>query len=231
MTQIIQAWPATETVRPRVLILAADLLTRAGLASILTALPDLDVVGQAPLDQGLEAAIQAFRPDVLLCDFTYANEHSLAHLEAFLDAGGDVAGATPPVLALLADVDQAAFAWQSGIRAMLLRNALPATLAAALRATAAGLVVQDPRLGAPTQLRRETDVAPASTIGDETLTPREQEVLQLIAQGLANKTIARTLQISEHTVKFHVNAILAKLGAQSRTDAVVRASRAGLVLL
>jgi DNA-binding NarL/FixJ family response regulator len=57
------------------------------------------------------------------------------------------------------------------------------------------------------------------------------EVLQLLAEGLPNKAIARRLDISDHTVKFHVNAILSKLGAQSRTDAVVRATRLGLILL
>jgi DNA-binding NarL/FixJ family response regulator len=65
----------------------------------------------------------------------------------------------------------------------------------------------------------------------EHLTAREREVLQLVAQGMPNKSIARELAISEHTVKFHVNAILSKFGAQSRTEAVVLASRAGLVLL
>jgi len=65
----------------------------------------------------------------------------------------------------------------------------------------------------------------------DTLTPRESEVLHLIAEGLPNKQIAQKLSISEHTVKFHVNAILTKLGAQSRTEAVVRATRAGLIAL
>ena len=68
-------------------------------------------------------------------------------------------------------------------------------------------------------------------VGYDLLTAREREVLQLLTQGLANKTIAAQLSISEHTVKFHVNAIMTKLGAQSRTDAVVRATRLGLVIL
>jgi DNA-binding NarL/FixJ family response regulator len=66
--------------------------------------------------------------------------------------------------------------------------------------------------------------------GGEILTARENEVLQLLAEGLANKAIARRLGIRETTVKFHVNSILAKLGAQSRTEAVARAARQGLVL-
>ena len=65
----------------------------------------------------------------------------------------------------------------------------------------------------------------------EDLTPRETEVLQLLADGLTNKAIAQRLGISDHTVKFHVNAILGKLGAQSRTEAVVRATQHGLLLL
>jgi DNA-binding NarL/FixJ family response regulator len=63
------------------------------------------------------------------------------------------------------------------------------------------------------------------------LSPRETEVLSLIAEGLANKAVAGRLDISEHTVKFHVNAILGKLGAQSRTEAVTRATRMGLISL
>jgi DNA-binding NarL/FixJ family response regulator len=66
---------------------------------------------------------------------------------------------------------------------------------------------------------------------DQVLTSREQEVLKLLAEGLPNKGIADRLRISDHTVKFHVNAIMSKLGAQSRTDAVVRATRQGLLLL
>jgi two-component system nitrate/nitrite response regulator NarL len=65
----------------------------------------------------------------------------------------------------------------------------------------------------------------------EPLTPRELEVLRLVAEGLPNKTIAARLDISEHTVKFHVNTILGKLGVASRTEAVVRATRLGLILL
>jgi DNA-binding NarL/FixJ family response regulator len=65
----------------------------------------------------------------------------------------------------------------------------------------------------------------------EPLSPRELDVLRGLAEGLANKQLARSLGISEHTVKFHINAILGKLRAQSRTEAVVRATRAGLILL
>ena len=72
---------------------------------------------------------------------------------------------------------------------------------------------------------------PATDALIEPLTPREIEVLHLLAEGMTNRAIAQRLEISEHTVKFHVNAILGKLGAQSRTDAVVRATRLGVILL
>jgi DNA-binding NarL/FixJ family response regulator len=72
---------------------------------------------------------------------------------------------------------------------------------------------------------------PAAATLVEPLTAREDQVLQLLAEGLTNRAIARRLGISEHTVKFHVNAILGKLAAQSRADAVMRATRLGLILL
>ena len=77
-------------------------------------------------------------------------------------------------------------------------------------------------------LRPRQTVTPALV---EPLTPREMEVLQLLAQGLANKAIAERLGISDHTAKFHVNAILGKLDAESRTEAIVQAVRLGLVIL
>jgi DNA-binding NarL/FixJ family response regulator len=98
---------------------------------------------------------------------------------------------------------------------------------AALQAAAQGLAVLDPAFASEVLPARERmGEAPI-----EELTPRELEVLQLLAEGLSNRAVARQLDISEHTVKFHVNAILGKLGAQSRTEAVVRATRLGMILL
>ncbi|MEI2609756.1 MAG: response regulator transcription factor [Candidatus Promineifilaceae bacterium] len=94
-------------------------------------------------------------------------------------------------------------------------------------AAAAHLILIDPTLASPLLPHPGND----DTLLIENLTSREQQVLQLLAEGLPNKNIARQLAISEHTVKFHVNAIMTKLGAQSRTEAVVRATRAGLIML
>ncbi len=98
---------------------------------------------------------------------------------------------------------------------------------AALKAVVAGLTVMAPELS-PQRAKSEYR-APLPVV--EQLTPREMEVLQLLAQGLPNKRIADRLNVSDHTVKFHVNAILGKLGVQSRTEAVILATRLGLVML
>lgn len=126
------------------------------------------------------------------------------------------------VVALVPDEDGAARALSLGARGALLRHATSKKLAAALVAGARGLVVLDE--GLPF-VKRDKPIA------SDTLTPRELEVLQLLALGLANKEIAARLLVSEHTAKFHVNAILSKLNAASRTEAVVRAAKAGLIVL
>ena len=208
----------------RILIVAADALTRAGLAAILATQPGLQAVGQLQPTDDLDDALAIFQPDVLLWDIGYAAEESLEALADFTQQ--ESSAPSVPVLALVADSTLAPAAWQAGVRALIPRSAPAATLAAALHAAGANLVVLDTRAAS-------SILVPATTIPDvfEPLTSREREVLQLMAQGMPNKSIARQLAISEHTVKFHVNAILSKFGAQSRTEAVVLASRAGLILL
>lgn len=131
------------------------------------------------------------------------------------------------MVVLAVDEDLAAQALAIGARGALPREAGGARLAAALRAAAQGLVTLDESF-AGALLRPQR---PLPEILVEPLTPREVEALQLLAEGLSNKEIGSRLGISESTAKFHVNAILGKLGAQGRTDAVVRAVRMGLVLL
>ncbi|MBW7886040.1 MAG: response regulator transcription factor, partial [Caldilineaceae bacterium] len=133
-----------------------------------------------------------------------------------------------PIVALIASPVVAGELRAAGARALLSRESDGARLAAAAVAVTHGLLVIDESVGAdaaplPTPMASDDLVEPLST--------RELDVLRQIAEGLSNKEIARALDISEHTVKFHVNAILGKLGAQSRTEAVVRATRAGLILL
>ncbi|PAP75688.1 helix-turn-helix transcriptional regulator [Rubrivirga marina] len=131
-----------------------------------------------------------------------------------------------PTVALVADGDAARAAWLAGARGLLPRDADGDALLAALGAVAQGLLVVDPAfedaLGAPTG---------AVPDGVEPLTDREREVLALLAEGLPNKLVADRLGITERTARYHVAQILAKLGAQSRTEAVVTGARLGLVAL
>ena len=202
----------------RVVVVAADPLARRGLASLLGREPGLTISAQLAAEDG---DLDALRPEVdaAVWDLGAGPRPPLERL-------GRAAQAGVPVLALVHDEEDAAFALAAGARAVLFRDTAADRLAAAVRAMRAGLLVLDEGLAAQS-LRPPQTATPALV---EPLTPREMEVLQLLAQGLANKAIAERLGISDHTAKFHVNAILGKLGAQSRTEAIAQAARLGLVL-
>ncbi|MCA0457355.1 MAG: response regulator transcription factor [Chloroflexi bacterium] len=196
----------------KVLLVAENPLARMGLAALLAGIAGLTVAGQSSGNQ-LHIDIDLARPHVIAWDWGWNTTPELPR---------DV-----PVVALLKEPAQAVEAWRAGARGLLLGSLDPDTLVAALNATAHGLAVIEPALAmALTQL--ETTQIEALV---EALTPREMEVLQLLASGLPNKTIANRLSITDHTVKFHVNAIMTKLGVQSRTEAVVRATKLGLIIL
>lgn len=212
----------------RVLIVAADPLARAGLAALLTDQAGCIIVGQVAEEADLMYALDVHRPDVIIWDLGW--EGTLASSPSHptgLEGLAELADAGPPVVALLPDENQAVEAQMAGARGLLPRNTNAKRLVAALTAVAQGLVVLDPSLAGSIPGARALIASPLN----EELTPRELEVLGLVAEGLPNKAIARRLDISEHTVKFHVNAVMGKLGAQSRTEAVVRATRIGLILL
>lgn len=140
-------------------------------------------------------------------------------------ADGDAqAAGQAPIIALVDDpAAQAAAALRSGARAVLRRDASPAELVAAIEAVAAGLVVLHPE-AVPRP-------APPSPSAAEPLTPREREILTLLADGLGNKVIAARLGISDHTVKAHVGAIFDKLHVGTRAEAVALGLRLGLIAL
>ena len=203
----------------RVVVVAADPLARRGLAGLLGREPDLTVAAQLAPDDDIADRLRD-EADAAVWDLGAGPRPGLEPLARIADAG-------LPVLALIHDENDAVEALAAGARAVLYRDATGEHLAAALRATHRGLLVLDGGLAAHALRPRQTS-APALV---EPLTPRESEVLQLLAQGLANKAIAERLGISDHTAKFHVNAILGKLGVQSRTEAIVQAARRGLVIL
>jgi DNA-binding NarL/FixJ family response regulator len=177
---------------------------RAGLLSMLSPFDDLDVAEAGERAGSADA-------DAILVDLHEADE---------LPRGG------APVLVLARDRDAAADALARGARGVLLRTAAPRRIRAALHAVADGLVAIDDDIA-------DAVLPHARTAVDliEPLTARELEVLHLLASGLTNKEIAARLGISDHTVKFHVNGILGKLGVESRTEAVVQAARLGIVVL
>lgn len=201
------------------LLIADDPLARAGLAALLADVPGCEVVGQmSSLSLTADFPLDLLTPpDAIIWDMGWDPA------EAVLDWPDMPA----PVVALLSDGEQAAAVWQSGVRGILLRDMDSDKLLAAAYAVANGLVIVEPQLaGTLPPIAESDDFTP-----DDPLTPRELEVLQRLAEGLTNKAIAQELGISEHTIKFHVNAIMGKLHAQSRTEAVVRATRLGLILL
>lgn len=201
----------------RVLIVADDPLARAGLATVLEEQAELRIVGQVAAEADLPVSLDVYRPDVVLWDLGWDPDGVPADL-------GDV---ELPLLALIPHADLAAEAWGAGAGGLLLRDGDAEQLLTALRAVAQQLMVVDPALAEALRPALPGDeAAPA-----ETLTSREMDVLHLLAEGLSNRAIAQELDISEHTVKFHVTGIMGKLNAESRTEAVVRAMRLGLIAL
>jgi two-component system nitrate/nitrite response regulator NarL len=135
--------------------------------------------------------------------------------------GPELPGSLP--LVVLSDEPITALALRWGVRAMLHRGASAAQIVAALQAAGAGLIVVPAQSGSSV-------IQAADAEGDvEALTPREMETFEMLAEGFSNKQIAAKLQVSEHTAKFHVNSILSKLHAGTRTEAVMRGLRKGIL--
>lgn len=193
--------------RLRAAVVTEDPLARSALSAMLS--DRMDVIAAAPAD----AALAAPAVDAVLVDGAATDRAALRDIAAAL-----------PVVVLAQGPDEAAEALAAGARAVVLRDAGPDRLAAALAAAAHGLVALDRSLGP--WLR-----PPPPARDGEGLTPREVEVLALLAEGLPNKAIARRLGVSERTAKFHVESILGKLGAESRSEAIVLAVHRGLVAI
>jgi two-component system, NarL family, response regulator YdfI len=211
----------------RVLIAAASPVVRAGLESLIGAAEGLALAGS--VERADEAAARAaeLRPDVVLVDLGSGGE---AAWREILEPG--LSGGEPAVVILSGESAPAwaADALRSGVRGVLPRDLTPAELEGAILAAAAGFAVLLPQ-----DLDRllSGSVPPAGEpyADGQPLTPRELEVLALLAEGAGNKEVAWKLGISEHTAKFHVASILTKLGAGTRTEAVTAGIRRGLILI
>lgn len=151
--------------------------------------------------------------------------------DAALETSGWSAAGVPIVLLVHNPAGWISEARPAGVRAVLPRNSSATEIIAAIEAVAAGLFVFHPADvdSVPAARPREGESAGAALV--EPLTPREIEVLRLLAEGMPNKEIAARLKISEHTAKFHVASIMGKLGATSRTEAVTLGIRHGLVMI
>jgi DNA-binding NarL/FixJ family response regulator len=208
----------------RVLIVSTNPLARGGLAAMLDGMPRVKAVGSAGMAEAASLAGQLL-PDVVLLD---VGDGELEELDAI----ARLAAAQPglPIVALAGEQGALTQALAFGASALLPVAVDPETLSAALLASARGLV-SIPRQEIATLLPHDERIEPALNAPTESLTPRELEVLQLMARGLTNRQIARRLEISEHTVKFHAGAILGKLNARSRAEAVARAIGLGWILV
>jgi NarL family two-component system response regulator YdfI len=209
----------------RVFIVAAPLRSKRELTALLDDAPDVEVMGTASSFEGAEEDWEGL--DVLLIR---DSSESTDELFDSLEDRGLVR--QPPVLLLLEQATQNKVnrAIQLGIRGVLPADVAAVQLISAVVAVAKGLVVLQPgelALAAASTRTRNGEAAELF----EPLTPREKEVLQMLASGLGNKQIAAHLKISEHTAKFHVASILSKLGASYRTEAVSMGLRRGLILL
>ena len=210
----------------RLFIVAASPLARAGLQSLF-GMSDVKVVGSAANLESLADQWSDAKADIILVDL------SGEQVEGAMDSLARFQPASEAAIVVLSD--HSVPRWfaemlRAGIRGVLPSDISPEQLIAALEAAAAGLIVMHPAGVEAMFPPIEPASRPPAEL-TEILTPRESEVLQMLASGLANKEIAARLAISEHTVKFHVASILGKLGAGSRTEAVSIGIRRGLVLL
>lgn len=208
---------------PRIRVLIADdhEMVRSGLATFLRVAPDLELVGEASGGQEAVRLCDELKPDVVLMDLVMPDLDGAAAIRQIREQCPTVR-----VVALTSfpEEDLVRKALQAGALSYLLKNVGSAELVAAIRAAHAGRPTLAPEAA---QVLISQSIRPARLGHD--LSPREREVLNLMAQGLSNRAIAERLFISASTVDFHVSNILAKLDVAGRTEAVALAVQYGLV--
>ena len=211
----------------RVLVVDDQELVRRGLATMVASAPDVEVVGEAA--DGRAAATEAarLRPDVVLMDIRMPVLDGLSATREILAASPD-----PPRVLVLTTFDadeQVLDALHSGASGFLLKDVPTSTLVDAIRAAHAGDMALSPTITRRLVQRHLTTSRGSDAPSLDALTAREVDVLRLVAEGATNTEIAGTLHLSESTVKTHVGALLAKLGARDRVRLVIVGYETGLV--
>ena len=218
----------------RVIIVDDQAMVRAGFAALLAAQSDIDVVGGAAGGaQGAEVG-RRMHPDVVLMDVRMPEMDGLEAARRLLDPPVGVTHRPKVLMLTTFDVDDYVYeALRAGASGFLLKDAPPADLISAVRVVAAGEALLAPsvtrRLIADFARQRPAPRTDRTALRLNGLTPRETEVLELIARGLSNQEIAERLVLAEQTVKTHIGRVLAKLELRDRAQAVIFAYESGLV--
>ena len=207
----------------RVLIVDDHAVVRQGLRTFLELHDDIEVVGEAEDGERALHAVAALAPDVVLMDLVMPRLDGVAAIERLRERGSV---ARVIVLTSFLDDDKILPAVRAGAAGYLLKDAEPAELVRAIRIVDGGEALLHPAVAA--RVLRQLAADGARTARRELLTPREREVLVLLARGRANKAIAFELGVAEKTVKTHVGNILGKLGLSDRTQAALYAVREGI---
>ena len=208
----------------RILIIDDHPLFRKGVAQLIAMAPHLQVVGEASNGEQGVAMAKELDPDMILLDLHMAGTDGIETLKAIRDAGMDC---RVVILTVSDNADDLVAAIRSGADGYLLKDMEPEDLLAAIDEALNGRTVIGERLNG-LLARAIRDEAAAKQRDTATLTDREKEILQGLAQGLSNKLIARNLDITEATVKVHVKNLLKKLGFHSRLEAAVWAVGRGV---
>jgi NarL family two-component system response regulator LiaR len=207
----------------RVLIADDQPVVRQGLRTFLELHDDIEVVGEAEDGERALEAVAALAPDVVLMDLVMPRMDGIAAIERLRELGS---AARVIVLTSFLDEDKVLPAVRAGAAGYLLKDAEPAELVRAIRTVDGGEALLHPAVAA--RVLRELADDGERVRRHELLTPREREVLALVARGRANKAIAFELGVAEKTVKTHVGNILGKLGLSDRTQAALYAVREGM---
>ena len=207
----------------RVVVADDHPIVRDGLRALLATLPDVDMVGEATTGREAVRAAVADRPDVIVMDLRMPD---LDGTSATAEIGRVAPDVAVLVLTMLEDDDSVFAAMRAGARGYLVKGASQQEIVRAITAVAAGEAIFGP--GVARRVLRYFASPPAAEPAFPELSPREREVLDLIAGGLTNAAIAGRLGLSAKTVGNHTSAIFAKLQVAGRAEAIIRAREAGL---